>query len=98
MPAVIGACRLQLRLPESQSLKDKRQVLRSLQQRLRNTYSVSVAETNDQDKWQVAEILVTYAASDGRHAEEVLSKVVAYTEGYHFPVEVLEAYTELIDF
>ncbi len=97
MPAIIGACRLTLRLPESQSLKDKRQVIRSLQARLRNTYNVSVAETGDQDKWQATEILVTLAASDSRHAEEILSKVVAFTEGYHFPVELLEAYTELID-
>lgn len=98
MPAIIGACRLTLQLPESQSLKDKRQVLRSLQARLRNNFSVSVAETGAQDKWQIGEILVTYAASDSRHAQEVLSKVVAFTEGYHFPVELIEANTEIIDY
>ncbi len=98
MAAVVGVCRLDLRLPESQSLKDKRQVLRSLQARLRNTFSVSVAETGAQDKWQVAELLVTYAASDGRHAQEVLSKVVAFVEGYHFPVELIATDIELIDF
>lgn len=98
MPAVIGACRLTLRLPESRSLKDKRQVIRSLQQRLRNNYTVSVAETGDQEKWQIAEILVLYAGSDRRHTDEVLSKVVAFAEGYHFPVELIDAETELIDF
>ncbi len=98
MPAIVAVCRLELRLPESQSLKDKRQVVRSLQARLRNQYSVSVAETDFQEKWQVAELLVAYAASDARQAQAVLSKVVAYTEGYHLPVELVEAHTELIDF
>jgi hypothetical protein len=95
---IIAVCRLELRLPESQSLKDKRQVVRSLQARLRNQYSVSVAETDFQEKWQVAELLVTYAASDTGQAQAVLSKVVDYTEGFHLPVEIIEAYTELIDF
>ncbi len=96
MAGVIGVCRLELSLPESQSLKDKRQVLRSLQTRLRNTYSVSVAETEGQDKWQMAELLVTYASSDARHAQEVLSKVIEFTEGYHLPLLLLDAETELI--
>jgi uncharacterized protein YlxP (DUF503 family) len=94
--AVIAAAKLSLRLPESQSLKDKRQVLRSLQSRLRDTYSLSVAETGSQDKWQAAELLVAYAASDSRHAQEVLSKALDYTEGFHLPLELLDAEIELI--
>ncbi|ACZ42649.1 protein of unknown function DUF503 [Thermobaculum terrenum ATCC BAA-798] len=96
MAAVIAACRLVLHLPESQSLKDKRQVLRSLQSRLTDAYSVSVAETGSQDKWQSAELLVAYASSDSRHADEVLAKVIAFVESYHLPVELLDAETELI--
>ncbi len=93
-----GPNRRALRLPASQSRTAKRQVVRSLQARLRNQYSVSVAETDFQEKWQVAELLVTYAASDSGQAQSVLSKVVDYTEGFHLPVEIIEAYTELIDF
>ncbi len=96
MAALIGVLRLTLRLPESHSLKDKRQVLRSLQSRLRDTYSVSVAETAHQDKWQSAELLIALASSDARHADEVLSKVVSFAEGYHLPVELVEVDTELI--
>ena len=58
MAAVVGVCRLMLHLPESHSLKDKRRVLRSLKDRLSNTYSVSVAETGAQYVWQSAELLV----------------------------------------
>lgn len=96
MPALIGVCRLSLRLPESHSLKDKRQVIRSLRARLRDTYSVSVAETGGQDKWQSAELLVAYATGDARHADEVLSKVADFVEGFHLPVELLDVETELI--
>ncbi len=93
---ILATCLLALRLPESQSLKDKRQVLRSLQSRLRERFSVTVAETGSQDKWQSAELLIAYAASDSRHAQEVLSKVIDYAEGYHFPVELVQVDTDLI--
>ena len=92
---IVASVLLTLHLPESYSLKDKRQVLRSLKARLIATYSVSVAETGYQDKWQSAELLVAYAASDARLAQEVLSKVTAYAEGFHLPVEVIEAHEEL---
>lgn len=98
MAAIVAVCQLALHLPMSHSLKDKRQVVRSLQARLRNTYNVSVAETGPQDSWQLAELLVTYAASDARQAEEVLANVVAFTEEYHLPVELLESQQELVYF
>ena len=48
-----GVLRFTLRLPESGSLKDKRQVVRSLAQRIRNKFQVSVAEVGDNDAWQM---------------------------------------------
>ena len=98
MPAIVAACLLRLHFPMSQSLKDKRQVLRSLQGRLRDAFPVSVAETGGQDTWQTAEVLVTYAASDARRAEEVLTKVVDFVEGFHLPVELAGAERELLYF
>ena len=44
----IGVCRIMLHLPDSASLKDKRQVARSLSARIRNTFNVAVAEVADQ--------------------------------------------------
>ena len=46
----VAACRVSLYLPASESLKDKRQVVRSLLQRLRNTFEVAAAEVEEQDK------------------------------------------------
>lgn len=98
MPALVAACRLRLYLPASHSLKDKRQVLRSLESRLRERFSVSVAETGEQDVWQSAELLVAYAASDTNRAQGVLARVVEFAEGFHLPVEVVEAESELLYF
>ena len=93
---VVGTLLLTLHLPESSSLRDKRQVLRSLQARIRDTYRVSVSETGYQDRWRSAELLVACAASDAALAEEILAKVVAYTEGYHLPIELIEAHVEMV--
>lgn len=96
MAGVIGVCKLSLSLPESQSLKDKRQVLQSLQSRLRNTYSVSTAEVSHQDKWQVAEILVAYCSSNSRNADEVMTKVISWVENCSLPLILLDGETEII--
>ena len=72
----IGLCRLALYLPESGSLKRKRQLLQSLIVRVRNKFNVSISELGDNDLWQRAEVGVAIVANDSRHANQVLSKVV----------------------
>jgi len=67
-------------LPENRSLKGKRQVSRSLSQRIRNRFNVSVAEVCDQDHWQTLSLGVSCVSDDARHANEVLSKVVDFVE------------------
>jgi len=56
---------LELRIEAAHSLKDKRQVLRSVKDRLRNSFNVSVAEMDVTDLWQRATIGVV-AISDSR--------------------------------
>ena len=51
---VVGTLTINLQVPSSKSLKDKRQVIRSLTARLRQTFNVAVAEVGDQDLWQAA--------------------------------------------
>ena len=61
--------RLELELPFSSSLKDKRQTLRSLKDRLRRK-NVSVVESDHQDLWQRATMEIALAAVSRRAAEE----------------------------
>ena len=61
--------RLELELPFSSSLKDKRQTLRSLKDRLRRK-NVSVVESDHQDLWQRATLEIALAAVSRGAAEE----------------------------
>jgi uncharacterized protein len=63
------AVRLELELPFSSSLKDKRQTLRSLKDRLRSK-NVSVVESENQDRWQRATVEIALAAVSRSAAEE----------------------------
>lgn len=62
----------ELHLAACQSLKDKRQILKSLKARLHNEFNVSAAETAHQDLWQRAEITVCVVSTDRTHAADVL--------------------------
>ncbi len=74
MPTV-GVLTLELRLENSHSLKDKRQVVKSLKDRLRNKFNVAVAEIDYQDLWQRAAVAAVTVSSDHSHAQRVLASV-----------------------
>jgi len=83
----IAVGRLVLQIPESGSLKDKRQVVRKVTDRLRARFNVSVSEVGDQDRWQQAVLGVSVVASERRHADEQLEKVIhAVDEMYLAPL------------
>lgn len=71
---IVGLCTIELYLPESQSLKDKRQVLLSLKDRLRDKFNVSVAEVGDQDLWQRAILGMACVANEQQHVNQVLDQ------------------------
>jgi uncharacterized protein YlxP (DUF503 family) len=73
--AVIGVLTLELRLENSHSLKEKRHVVQSLKERLRNKFNVAVAEIDYQDLWQRAAVAAVTVSSDQVHAEKVLRSV-----------------------
>ena len=73
--AVIGVLTLELRLENSHSLKEKRHVVQSLKERLRNKFNVAVAEIDYQDLWQRAALAAVTVSSDQVHAEKVLRSV-----------------------
>lgn len=74
MPAV-ALLTLDLRIEDSRSLKDRRQVVRSLKDRLRKRFNVSVAETDFQNRIGSAEISVAAVAAQPGAAERLLEEV-----------------------
>ncbi len=92
----IGVCRIMLHLPESASLKDKRQVFRSLSVRIRNTFNVAVAEVEDHELWQRLTLAVCCVRTDSAHANEMVSKVVEFIGESRRDLELLNYETEII--
>ncbi len=92
----VGVLLMRLRLPENQSLKGKRGVLKSLLARLQNRYNVAAAEVGENDRWQLAEIGVSCVSNSTGHANEILSKVVEFVESERLDIEVLDYEIEII--
>jgi uncharacterized protein YlxP (DUF503 family) len=76
----IGLLTLEIHIPDARSLKDKRQVLRSLKDRLRGHFNVAVAELEHQDLWQRSVVGVVGISSDERHLEESMQAVAEESE------------------
>lgn len=77
---IVMGCNLELHLWESSSLKDKRRILKSLKDRIRNEFNVAVAEVDPTDLWQSASLGVVTVSSGVRHANGTLTKVVNLVE------------------
>jgi uncharacterized protein YlxP (DUF503 family) len=73
---IVGVLRVELSLPGSHSLKDKRRLLRSLLDRLHNEFNVSAAEVDHQDSWRHAGVGVSCVSGERAHANAVLSRVL----------------------
>ena len=69
----IGLLTLEIHIPDARSLKDKRQVLRSLKDRLRGRFNVAVAELDHQDTWQRSQIGVVSLSNDEAHLDSIAS-------------------------
>ncbi len=76
MSVVLGLCTIDLSIPESNSLKDKRQVIRSLLDGLRSKFNVSAAEVESLDKWRTATLGIACVSNDARFNSQVLNKVL----------------------
>jgi uncharacterized protein YlxP (DUF503 family) len=91
---IVGTLKLRLVLRESHSLKDKRRVLKSLKDTLANKFNISVAETDEHDVWQTAEVGVAAVGADGPFVQSVLTGVVNYVR-FFGGVELVDSEQEL---
>ena len=90
---------LELRIEAAHSLKDRRQVLRSLKDRLRNSFNVSVAELNPSELWQSATLGVV-AISSSRHYLDGLMKQVesaATRIANQHGAEITDSFVDFLD-
>ncbi|WP_126581695.1 DUF503 domain-containing protein [Tengunoibacter tsumagoiensis] len=94
---VIGACEITLHLPECHSLKEKRQVIKSVMARVRNHFEVAIAEVDDNDLWQIAKFGVSCVSNDGQHASDILERVREYIEETRPDLLISQFETEIIN-
>ena len=85
----IGVSKVTLRLPENQSLKGKRRVIGSLCARIRNRFSVAIAEVDQNDVWQSATLGIACVSNTSRHVDQVLDNVLSYIEESREDIEVV---------
>jgi len=76
----VCVARLTLQIPESGSLKAKRQVLRRVTERVKARFNVAVAEVDDQDLWQKASIALAVVGNERRHVDEQMEKIIHFVE------------------
>jgi len=82
----VGLLTLELHIPDAQSLKDKRQVLRSLKDKLRGEFNVAVAELEHHDVWQRSVVGVVTLSNEEHHVEEMLQKALAAADRILGPI------------
>jgi uncharacterized protein YlxP (DUF503 family) len=73
---IVGSLRVRLLLREARSLKDKRQVVQSIKDRLRNRFNVSVAEVESQDQRQLAVLGLAMVGSEAGPVRTALEQIV----------------------
>lgn len=78
---IVGICTVELHIPEAQSLKGKRQVLKSLTTRLRNRFNIAVAEIDEQDLWQKAVLGIACVANETGIVNQTLDQVLNVIRG-----------------
>ena len=78
---IVLSVKLIFYIPHAQSLKDKRQVCRSLTDKTRHKFNAAVAEVDTQDVHQTLTVGIAVVSGDAKHAKQMLDEVVRFMEG-----------------
>ena len=92
----VGAGLIELHVHGSRSLKQKRGVVKSIIQRLRNRFNISVAEVDGQDTWQRAVLGLALVGGDAQGVRRRLGIAVEFVESLHL-AEVRNSELEILD-
>uniref|UniRef100_A0A7C3RLK3 DUF503 domain-containing protein n=1 Tax=Dictyoglomus thermophilum TaxID=14 RepID=A0A7C3RLK3_DICTH len=77
---LIGVCRVILSIPESFSLKEKRRVKRSIVDKIRTRFNVSIAEVDAQEIWNELVLGISIVSTESKHIYQILSDVIKLLE------------------
>jgi len=94
---IVGVSQITLHLPGCHSLKDKRQIIKSVTARVRHQFEVAIAEVEDQDRWQIAKLGISCISNSGQHAGEILGHVQRFIEETRPDIIVTNTETEILN-
>ncbi len=93
---IVGICKLDLRIYECRSLKEKRKVLRRIKDRTLSSFGITIAEVGSNDLWQRSELGFAVVGNDRRVIEGLIEKVHTFVEGLG-GAHIIDQYTEIIN-
>jgi len=92
---IVAAARITLLIPDNNSLKGKRQVVRSLIEKVRHRFGIAIAEVDSQDLWQRAEIGLALVGNDEKLLTRTVDRVMHFMENQHL-AEIIDSQLELV--
>ncbi len=92
---IIGACELKLLIYESNSLKDKRHVIKSVIGRIESRFNVAIAEIDLNDSWKTSIIGFACVTNDVNIANQIISNVIKFIDE-DGRVEIIEEEKEIL--
>ncbi len=92
---IIGTCKVYMRADWVYSLKEKRMVVKSLVERIKNKFNVSVAEIEDQDVHKSIVIGFACITNQTDHASSIIDNVIRFIEG-NTDAEVIDIVEEIL--
>lgn len=91
---IVGSCEIELLIYEANSLKEKRQVIKSIIQRIKSKFNASVAEVGYNELWNRSLIGFAVVSNNKSMCQESIDKIIAFVD-YDDRVEILNCYKEL---
>ncbi len=77
---VVGTLKIEFHLSDNRSLKGKRKVVKSMMDKVKSKFNVSISEVGSNDKWQKIELGISAVGNDRRHVDSSLNHVLGFLD------------------
>ncbi len=92
---IIGICTCEIFIFNANSLKSKRSVVKSIIEKSKNRFNISIAEVGENDKWQKSIIAFSNISNDQKIVEETIEKVINFFDSYS-EIEIINIKREIL--
>jgi uncharacterized protein YlxP (DUF503 family) len=93
---VVGSLKIEFRLTDNRSLKGKRKVVRSMVDKVKSRFNVSIAEVGSNDKWQKIELGISAVGNDRRHIDSSINHTLSFLESLYL-AEIVHTEMEIFN-